>query len=56
MTTMAFGLGKLSSGQEPQDFAEKSRFPFVYFFSVGIPILNIVLSHVHMWLTSNVIH
>ena len=23
-------------------------FSFVYFFSVGIPILKIVLSHVHM--------
>ena len=30
-------------------------FPFVYFLCVGIPILKIVLSHAHTWVTFDVI-
>ena len=30
-------------------------FSFVYFLCVGIPILKIVLSHAHKWVTSDVI-
>ena len=39
-------------------FAENSRFFFFfffYFFCVGIPILKIVLSHAHEWVTFDVI-
>ena len=30
-------------------------FSFVYFLCVGIPILKIILSHAHKWVTSGVI-
>ena len=39
----------------PQDFAENLHFLFVYFLCVGIPILNKVLSHAHMCVTSDTI-
>ena len=41
--------------RKAQDFAENSRFPFVYLLCVGIPILKIVLLHAHKWVTFDVI-
>ena len=34
---------------------EFAFFSYVYFLCVGIPILKIVSSHAHMWVTSDVI-
>ena len=33
--------------------AKSGGFSSVYFFCVGIPILKIVLSHAHRWVTSD---
>ena len=38
-----------------QDLLGICPFSFVYFLCVGIPILKIVLSHAHMWVSSDVI-
>ena len=39
--------------RKKQCFAENSRFFNVHFLCVGIPILKIVLSHAHRWMTSD---
>ena len=40
--------------RKPHDFVENSSFFIVYFLCVGIPILKIVLSHTHKYVTSDV--